>query len=165
MSVVAVRVSDNEISIASDSITVRGWTKSNGTNGHGKLIEVNDIILGAVGSAEESSLFQLYCSTRKPASASQASILEFVSEFAEWKRQKTNSFGIDNVYIMVFDRKAFTIEHFFVEEVLEYQAIGAGMDFALACLAMGTSVESAVRTACQLSAMCTEPIVQFEVAK
>lgn len=165
MSVVACRVTKDYIQIASDSIIVRGWTQAKGENGHGKLVQINDLIIGSVGSAQESSLFQLYCTTRKPAAATEAAILEFISDFAEWKRKKTSDFYLLNNYILVVDKKAFCIEKFFVEEIKTFQAIGAGMDFALASMKLGTSVETAVKTACELSAMCEEPIIQFEIKK
>ena len=58
MSVVACRVTKEGYEIAADSITVRGHTQTRGQNtSHSKLFEVNDLVVGAVGSAEESS----YC--------------------------------------------------------------------------------------------------------
>ena len=159
MSVVACKILPNGYEIASDSISVRFWTQSKGGNTKfSKLFEVNDVVVGSVGYAEESSLLQMYCATRKPSEATEPAILEFFSEFSSWKKKKAEKSGLDNAYLVGFNGKVFSINGWFIQEVLKYEAIGAGMDFALAALYLDNSAHDAVKVACELSIYCEEPI-------
>ena len=159
MSVVACKVTKNGYEVAADSITTRGYTQSKGQNvNHSKLFEVNEMVIGGVGLAQESSLLRLFAQQTRPKRADEDGILEFLSEFADWKDKKTKKGGIQNSYILGFDGKAFAISQWFVAEVLTYQAIGAGQDFALAALYLGKSVSEAVETAIELSIYCESPV-------
>ena len=63
MSVVACKININGYDIASDSITVRGYTQTTGGVADGpKLFEVNDVIVGSTGKAEEVMLLRLFFS-------------------------------------------------------------------------------------------------------
>ena len=160
MSVVACKILPNGYEIASDSISIRAWTQSKARENtkFSKLFEVNDIVIGSVGYAEESSLLQIFCSTRKPSDASESAILEFMSEFSSWKKGKAEKSGLDNAYLVGFGGKVFSINGWFIQEVLKYEAIGAGMNFALAALYLDNSAKDAVKVACELSIFCEEPI-------
>lgn len=165
MSVVVVRVQSDKIEIAADSISVRGWTQSKDSNKFSKLVKINDLFLGSAGLAEESSLLQIFCGTRKPESATEAAVINFFSEFAEWKDKKTGKFIIENSYLMVVDRHVFQIERFFVQEITDFMAIGAGRDFALAALYLGHNVRKAVEVACELSVYCEAPVKVYEISR
>jgi ATP-dependent protease HslVU (ClpYQ) peptidase subunit len=165
MSVVVVKVQPNKIEIASDSITVRGWTQSKDSNKFSKLIKINDLFLGSVGLAEESSLLQVFCATRKPEAATESAIVNFFSEFAEWKNKKIGKYIIENDYLLVVDHHAFQIERFFVQEIIDFMAIGAGRDFALAALHLGHDVRKAVAVACELSVYCEAPVKAYEITR
>ena len=166
MSVICCKVEKNKIEIASDSITVRGWTQSKGDNvNHSKLTKVNNMFIGATGYVEESAMFFNYCSTRKPKQPDYDSLLTFLVEFAEWKRKKINNHSIDNSYIIIFEKKAFKISEFLIQEIKTYEAIGAGMDYALSALYLGHGVEKAVETACELCIYCEKPVVKYMVEK
>ncbi len=167
MSVVAVRISMDKIEIASDSITVRGWTQDKGHNhGFAKLSKVQDMYIGFTGFAEEGCLFQVFCETHKPdQSLSENAIINFMSEFANWKNGKTGKFSIENDYIMVVNNRVFVIEGFLVREVATYEAIGAGRDYALAVLHLDHSAEKAVTVASELSVYCEKPVRVFVVEK
>jgi len=92
MSVVACRVKENGFEIAADSITVRGYTQTKGqTTDHVKLYETNGMVIGGVGYAEENSLLHLFAETYRPSKPDEYSILEFISEFSEWKKRKTEN--------------------------------------------------------------------------
>lgn len=162
MSIVAVKVSTDKIEIASDSITVRGWTQSKDSNKFSKLVKINDIIIGAVGLAEESSLLQIFCSTHKPEDTTESSIVGFFSEFSEWKNKKTSKSTLENDYLLVIGGHVFQIERFFVQEITDFTAIGAGRDFALAALYLEHDVRKAVEVACELSVFCEQPIKVYE---
>lgn len=165
MSVVCCKVTKNKIEIASDSIMTMGWTKGKSENEYSKLMPINGMVIGSVGLCEEGGLFKLFCSTRVPKSASSDDITLFMSEFADWKKNKTNNFNIENSYIMLYGKKAFKINGFFIEEILTFDAVGAGMDFALAALHLGHTPRRAVEIACELSVYCSEPIVYFEISR
>ncbi len=159
MSVVACKILPDGYEIASDSITVRWATQSKGENTKfSKLFEINGLVIGSVGSAEEASLLQMYCKTRQPASANEQDLLEFMSEFANWKKTKVSKSDITNHYIVGFEGKVFSVAGWFIQEVVTYEAIGAGMDYALAALYLGNSAHDAVKVACELSIFCEEPI-------
>lgn len=163
MSVVAVKVTDKKITIGADSIIVSGWTQEK--DKMAKLFETNDLVVGDVGDAQEGALFYLFCKTRKPKEASVDAILEFLSEFQDWMNKKIDNNEIKNQYIMIFDKKVFMIEGFYIKEVKDYTAIGAGMDFALAALYLGKSVKESIKAACHLSVYCEEPINVIEIEK
>lgn len=163
MSVVAVKVTKNKITIGADSILVSGWTQEK--DKLAKLNKVNDIIIGDCGDAQEGGLFLIYCKTRKPREASVEAMIEFMVEFQEWYKNKTDESKLSNQYIIVFDSKAFVIEGFWCKEVTDYTAIGAGMDFALAALYLGNAVRDSIKAACHLSVYCEEPINIMEIEK
>ena len=163
MSVVAVKVSKNKITIGADSILVSGWTQEK--DKLAKLNKANGMIIGDVGDAQEGSLFLLFCKTRKPREASVDAIVEFMSEFQDWLNNKTGESKLSNQYILIIEKKAFMIEGFFIKEVTDYTAIGAGMDFALSALYLGKSVKDSIKAACHLSVYCEEPINIIEVEK
>lgn len=163
MSVVAVKITKNKIIVGADSILVSGWTQEK--DKLAKLNKVNDMIIGDVGDAQEGGLFLLYCKTRKPKDASVDSLMEFISEFQTWMTSKTTETKLHNQYIIVLGGKAFIMEGFFIKEITEYTAIGAGMDFALSALYLGNSVKESIKAACHLSVFCEEPINIIEAKK
>tara|TARA_R110002153_G_scaffold80401_4_gene204464 strand:- start:1032 stop:1523 length:492 start_codon:yes stop_codon:yes gene_type:complete len=163
MSVVAVKVTKEKIVIGADSILVSGWTQEK--DKLAKLNKVNDMIIGDVGDAQEGALFLMYCKTRKPREASVEALVEFMSEFQDWMAKKVDITKLGNQYVIILDEKAFMMEGFFIKEVTDYTAIGAGMDYSLAALYLGNSVEDSIKAACHLSIYCEEPINIIEVKK
>ncbi len=163
MSVVAVKVKKNKIIIGADSILVSGWTQEK--DKLAKLNKVNGMVIGDVGDAQEGGLFLLYCKTRKPREASVDALIEFMSEFQDWLNNKIGESKLENQYVIVFGGKAFVMEGFFIKEVTDYTAIGAGMDFALSALYLGNSVQDSIKAACHLSVYCEEPVNIIEVEK
>ncbi len=159
MSVVACRITETGFDIASDSITTRGSTQSRGNNSsHSKLWEHNGLIVGGVGLAEETSLLRLFVQTHMPQSPNELAMLEFLSEFSDWKNKKVGKSGIRNSYLIGYGGKVFYVNDWFVNEVTTYEAIGAGMDYALAALYLGHTAEKAVETAIELSIYCEAPV-------
>ena len=170
MSIVCCKVTEGFIHIASDSISVRGYTQTKSINSHSKLDRIGRMIIGSCGFTEESTLFQSYCSTHSindnyKRKINQIEMLNYITEFAKWKKQRTDKFDIKNVYILIYGNQIFHIEGFLVEEILDYEAIGAGMDYALASLYLGKDVDKAVETACELSIYCSLPIVEYIINK
>ena len=164
MSVVAVKVNKNNIEIASDSIIVRGYSKRTDRNFH-KLVKINDIIVGAVGDAEEASLFINFCELHNIKEPNETSILNFMVEFMTWKTGISEHYGLDNEYIIVYGGKVFSVNNLLVEEVTNYEAIGAGEDFATAALYLGHSAKEAVKVACDLCCWVAEPIIDYVIKR
>lgn len=163
MSVVAVKVEEDKIIIGADSIIAHGWTQEK--DKLAKLEQVNGMVIGSVGSAQEGALFRVFCRTRKPREATDEAIIEFMSEFQDWLNKKINDSTINNDYILIYKKKAFGVYNFYVKEILDYIAIGAGMDFALASLYLGNSIKKSIKAACHLSVYCEEPINIIEINK
>ncbi len=163
MSVVAVRVKKNKIVIGADSIIVSGWTQEK--DKLAKLNEVNVMVIGDVGDAQEGALFLVFCKTRKPREASVDALVEFMSEFQDWLNNKIGDSKLENQYIIVLEGKAFMLEGFFIKEVTDYTAIGAGMDFSLSALYLGNNVKESIKAACHLSVYCEEPVNIIEIEK
>ena len=76
MSVVAVKVTDDKIIIGADSIIAYGWTQEK--DKLAKLEEVNGMVIGSVGMAQEGALFRVFCRTRKPREATDEAIVDFI---------------------------------------------------------------------------------------
>ncbi len=163
MSVVAVRVEKDKITIGADSILVSGYTQEK--DKLAKLFQNEWMTVGDVGDAQEGALFQIFSKTRKPRESSVEAITEYMFDFFQWNKEKTENNELSNSYIIIFERKAFLVEGFYVKEIKDYAAIGAGMDFALAALYLGSSVSDAIKTACHLSILCEEPINIITVNK
>jgi ATP-dependent protease HslVU (ClpYQ) peptidase subunit len=163
MSVVAVKVTEDEIVIGADSILVTGFTQQK--DKLAKLNQVNDMIIGDVGDAQEGSLFLLFVKTRKPREASEDGMLEFFSDFQDWMKQKTELSEIENSYIIIYQKKVFLVEGFYIKEIKDYTAIGAGMDYALTALHLGHSVKKSIEVACELSIYCEKPINIIKISK
>lgn len=160
MSVVAARITPTGYEIAADSIMVRYMTQSKGDRTtFSKLAEVNEMVIGGVGYAEESSLLFLFCSTRKPAAATASALLEFLGEFSEWKHKKVGKYLGGNEYLIGFEGKVFHVNGWQVDIVTDFEAIGAGMDYALAALHLGHTAEQAVEVAIELSIYCEAPAI------
>jgi len=163
MSVVAVKIEKNKITIGADSILVSGYTQEK--DKLAKLFQNEWMVVGDVGEAQEGALFQIFSKTRKPREATVEALTEYLFDFFQWKKEKTESVELTNHYIIVIEEKAFLVEGFYVKEIKDYMAIGAGMDFALAALYLGSSVEDAIKTSCHLSILCEEPVNIITIEK
>lgn len=161
MSVVCVKVYKDKIIFAADSICVRGYTKT--TKDFSKLEEINGMIIGGVGFAEETNLLFMYAQTHKPLFASEKGLSDFIFEFYKWKSELNIGFSSQNSYIIGYEDKAFYVENMLVKEITDYQAIGAGMEYALAVLWLGHTPKEAVKVACELCCYVAEPIVCKEI--
>ncbi len=163
MSVVAAKVYEDKVVMAADSILVKGWSKRN--SNFAKIAEINGMIIGGCGSAEEISLMWHYMQTHKPASPTEKDVLTFIIEFAQWKNNMGAGSQLENSYLLIYQGHLFEIEYMFVHEVFDYLAIGAGEDFANAALYLGHTPKEAVKVACELSCYVCEPILEYKMIK
>ncbi len=155
MSVVAVKVHDNNIEFAADSIGIRGGTKNTNIT---KLAEINQMIIGGVGELQELNLLFIFAQTHSPLESTEKAIMDFFFEFCKWKKDLSLGFDCGNNYLFGYKGKAFLIQNLLVKEVQDYEAIGAGMDYSLAALYLNHSAKEAVKVACALSCYVAEPI-------
>lgn len=160
MSVVAARVHDRKIVVASDSIIMRGISKRNNLT---KLESINGMIVGGTGTAEELTYMWQYMNTHQPASSSERDILDFVIEFSRWKNDMVGSPVVENEYVMAYQGRLFMISLMYVKEIRDFVAIGAGEDFANVALYLGHTPEEAVEVACSLSCYVSGPVVRYEM--
>lgn len=163
MSVVAAKVYNKEIVIAADSILIKGGSKRNAN--FSKIAEINDMIVGGTGTAQEISMMWHYMQTHKPASATEKDVLTFIIEFSQWKSSMAAGSNIENTYLLIYNGHLFEIECMFVHEITDYIAVGAGADFATAALYLGHSPKEAVEVACNLSCYVCEPIIEYKMLK
>lgn len=162
MSVVTVRVNKENIEFAADSIGIRGCTKR---NNEVKLAEINQMIIGGTGTLQEINLLFVFAQTHSPLDNTEKAIRDFFFEFGKWKNDLNLGFSFSNTYLFGYGGKAFYVENLLVQEIKDYEAIGAGMDYALAALYLHHSAKDAVKVACELSCYVAEPIKYLEMKK
>lgn len=158
MTVIAVRITTNEISLAADSQNTYGHNKFNskdlGSN-NSKLFSVNGITAGIAGSVAESCLFQIFCKTHKPAQATIDSLMDFMVEFASWGKDRSADFKPDNHYILIFQKKVFLImQAILVKNVDKFMAVGSGMFLALGAMEKGATPSEGVEIAKKYDLYC-----------
>lgn len=164
MSVIAAKVYKDKIVMAADSIIVYGWSKKTNDD-FVKIQNINEMIIGGCGTAQENSLMWQYMKTHKPASPTEKDVLEYIVEFARWKKDLTGDYTVCNEYLLAYDGHLFKIEGLCVSEIHSYDAIGAGMDFSNAALYLGHSPREAVKVACELCCMVAEPIIEHTMTR
>lgn len=160
MSVIATRVYGDRIEIASDSQITFGFTMQ--TDETVKLFTTDSgITVGGVGTMQELALLKIFMKTHRPAAPSEDALTDFIHEFRQWLTECAEIIPEldENEYHIVFDGKAFAIHRYNIREIVEFDAIGAGADFALAALYLGRSPDEAVRVACELNIFCSLPVV------
>lgn len=160
MSVVAVKVESDKITIAADSIIIKDDLKR--TNFQ-KLHDFGHMIVGGCGSAEELSLFFEFAKRSRKKLTDIHIVQQFMDDFALFKKSYTDDNKINNAYIIIYDKHVYEVDGMFVQEVEDYTAIGEGEPYALTALYLGHSVVSAVRAACDLCCFVSEPILTYEV--
>jgi len=158
MSIAVVKIHKDKIELGADSIIIRGDTLNNRDN-DAKLKKIEEgFCFASAGLAMEIEMFFLFCKTRKPSGNEEEDILNFFEEFREWLYKKTDMSKIGNSFLIVFEGKAFYFHKYYIKEVKDFEAIGAGRDFALAALYLEKTVKEAVKVACDLSVYCAEPV-------
>ena len=159
MSVVAVRKEKNKIMIGADSIRISGW----GTQEKDKLAKLfrigKDTVLGAVGHAAVNALYREYLENHLPKTNDEYGWTMLMRDFADYlSNLKSAPKFEDSLFIVVYHKKVFLLAGYFVREIRDYYAIGAGADYALSALYLGAGVKKAVETACELSIFCEPPV-------
>ena len=160
MSVVAVKVESDKITIATDSIIIKEDLKKTNFK---KLYRFKDIIVAGCGSAEELSLFFKFAEEFTPASCDINGIRHYMKSFSDVLEDYYNDQKINNDYIIIYKGHVYEVEGMFVQEITDYTAIGEGEAYALAALSLGHDVVDAVEVACKFSCFVSGPIVVQQV--
>ncbi|AOX01497.1 MAG: hypothetical protein F6K63_30885 [Moorea sp. SIO1G6] len=162
MSVVAARKYPDKLVFASDSIRLSGYLKqTHRVTGDewGKLFEINNMIIGGVGYTMELSFMQIFARNHSPAAPTVEAVLDFIVEFYSWAKDKDDTFGRRNEYLLAVERDIFCIsDGYLVDKINEFGAIGAGQDYALTAMYLDKTPEEAVAIANELCVYCSPPI-------
>ncbi|KKN71757.1 hypothetical protein LCGC14_0418230 [marine sediment metagenome] len=163
MSIVVVKIEKNKLVIATDSFIGFGW----GTqlkDKEAKLFRQNGMIVGCVGYASDITWFRAYTKTRKLKGMQEEDVIEFMTDYIEWARKKFSDYKNQSSFIICQDGKAvFVTSDFYVKEIKDYRAMGAGQDFSLTAFHFGKSAKEAVEIACELSIYCEKPVNVMEM--
>ncbi|MGB5917386.1 MAG: hypothetical protein WBG63_21155 [Phormidesmis sp.] len=165
MTVIAARRTSDAIIFAADTLISDGFSKVTSSEiVYSKLIEQNGMVIGSTGDCFEGTMMELFSRNHKPSTTTRLGIMEFLVEFKEWVRKKEGGYSPGNGFLIAYDSKLFrVVQGLDVYEVSEFDAIGAGQDFAKAALHLGHTPREAVEVACKLSLYCSEPILEISV--
>lgn len=164
MSVVAVRVSENNITMSADSIIIHGEADKTPI-GKGKIFNINEMLIGFSGYASEGLYMNLFAENHTPLAATERDIMQFCIDFSEYKYKLTGNRIIENSYFIAYKNKCFLISGNYIAEIKDYYAIGYGHEYAKAALYLGHSPHDAVKTACALCCYVDEPIITLTLDK
>ena len=165
MSVIAVRKTQSEITIAADSLMVSGHLKHQ-TSGikFSKIIASNGVTIGTAGDASELVLMEIFCTDNHPKSEDREGVLQFIVDFQNWAKEKQDDFAAENSYIFVFSSGAFLVPvPLEVYEINEFEAIGSGGEHAKVAMRLGLNPVEACKIACEFCIYCAEPIISYSV--
>ena len=164
MSVGCVKIYEDKIVLGADSIIVYGERQEKHKDAKIKKIDEN-FGFASSGTAKELEFFGIFCKTHKPSHNTIEGIIDYFFEFSTWKKKKVDDDRIENSYILVYDRKVYFFIDYYVTSVVDYKALGAGVDYATTALHLGHSVEESIKIACELSIYCELPsnIIEFTI--
>lgn len=165
MTVVACKVTETNIQIASDSQTTWGDNKmpthypdQRNIKTEGKLFTINtDTVIGCAGRCSHITLLQMYCRGHLPVEMTNDRIFDWFADFKKWAnveaQVKYEDLSIHG--IIVKDKKAFTFyDDLEVREITDFSAVGSGMFLAIGVLDLGADVEAAVNVAIKYDLYC-----------
>lgn len=166
MSIVAARKYENHISFAADSISVAGSTRiTQRIETSAKLFQSNGLTIGGAGSARELSMISLYVRNHSPINDDLESMIDFIWRFEKWVQERDEDFGAENHYLIAFQRGLYrTYGGLEIFQVNEFDAVGAGQDYAVTALHLEKTPHEAVDIACQLSVWCHPPVIEVHHA-
>jgi ATP-dependent protease HslVU (ClpYQ) peptidase subunit len=163
MTVIVGKKTPTGIELVADSMVAAGHLiKSDKTMPVNKLFQVNGLGIGVTGRSRDSALLNIFSRNHKPATATTEGVVDFLFEFAAWVQSKSDQWECEFSALIAFEGKLFQAYDLLdVCEVPEFEAIGAGEDFAITALHLGKTAREAVQIACELSPWCRDPIKQI----
>ncbi len=171
MSVIAVKVTKDEIVMGADSAFSQGLTTIPVPNA--KMFIHGPYTVGVVGTGSFLSVIKLFLEDDEHSSIkSENDMMRFLIRLRDYTKSISYSNGGDTSehdeddeydengfsFLLSTGSKVFFCENFMSLEINDYYAIGCGSDFAVAALELGHTVEEAVRVACHFSTYCSEPV-------
>lgn len=163
MTTIAATISDKKIVLAADSITVVGTTQVQKTLKRSKLFKGSDCIVAGTGYASETSLLELYCKDHNIGSGGPLRVLEFLTEFANWKDSKSGEKSVSNSYLIGHKSGLFQTNGLSVFEVDTFVSDGHGMDYALTALHLGYSARESIEISCEIDVFSQLPVRTLEL--
>ncbi len=174
MTVIAVKkIGDNKFEIAGDTQTTNGHNKfpvfsksDSELQSTGKLVKVNEMILGCAGKTAQISLAYRFCKTTAPKTMNKDDVLDWLITLKEYISKKVqikpNEINISG--ILIKDNKCFAFYSFLeVIEINSFHSIGSGKYIALGALEVGSNVEDAVKAAIKYDLYCSGQVTKLEV--
>lgn len=165
MSVLAVRVLENSIEIASDSLVTQ-YNSLQSEFENCKLFKISDnFVIGGVGYLRDLSLIKMYAMDHKPSNNDFKNIFLYISEYVEYIRKHYPEYDpIESSYYIIYNGKCYRADGGYdLVEITDVDAMGSGMEPAYAVLLMGHDVFDAVEIACKVNPYCGGEIVKYEV--
>jgi len=156
MSIIAVKINDKEILIASDSqSTLDNNSKILSSN---KIYQItDDFIIGVVGRAKFGNLIKMFYNSNSREINSCEDVLNFFFEFRKWAVSEMDCGQEihDNFEaIIITNKKVYTFNDFTVSEITNYDAIGSGQHIARALLDIGIVIDKVVAQVCKFDLYC-----------
>jgi len=174
MTVVAVKVKQKTIEIASDSQVTYGWRMKHKianysdkqANTTGKIFETNGMVIGGAGVLAQLGLLRMFSKTHKPKEMDIDSIVDWVQEYKEFmdKKAKIHHNDADLEGIIISENIVFAFNtEFDVYQVTDFGAIGSGRYLALGAMECGAEVDKAVIVASKYDLFCGESVEKIVV--
>jgi len=163
MTVIAVKIDKKEITIGADSLLLRGDVCDSRCV---KIFQTNGIILGTAGYYSDLILFYIFCKTHVPKTPTDDGLIDFMSEYYDWMKKKTDQKEFDDsIKIFIYKKKVFYINGFEVMVIKKYGAIGSGKKYALTALHLGNSVKESLKVASYFNPYCGAPFTIIKIKR
>ncbi|WP_107357265.1 hypothetical protein [Rhodopseudomonas palustris] len=163
MSVVAVKKTGRGVfEIAADSIRISGW-QTQEKDKNAKLYDLGDVVFGTAGTCSVAGIFREFVENHKPKTNNEYGWTNLFAEFAKYMKEISSDLKQENAFLIVYRKRCWLVSGFYVREIKDFYAVGAGADFALAALHLGHGARRAVEIACDLSVYCERPVNHMKV--
>jgi ATP-dependent protease HslVU (ClpYQ) peptidase subunit len=183
MSIIAIKITKNEILFGHDDQTTKGWDKmSTSGNGLSKIYQIGDSYLGAAGLIAVSEHFRRFIKNLKPNDQKLKTpfteedfadlILDFQKHLKETTGERNPLTLSKNSFIFVHDQKAFLFElPFLILEITDFYAIGSGSTSANAAheafkqIGREDDLEGVLKATCKIDLFCLDPVTIHRIPK
>lgn len=164
ISVIAVKKYEDHVEIASDTQTTSNGTRRHPTRGL-KLFQKDGIVVGIVGNAEVSTFLHLYFKEFSVPNLTLDDMQQFILNFYKFIQETS----VDGYEFLEFGLAfashdvAFIVDGYYVQEVVDFAAIGGGLSECFPLLHVGLSPVDAVVETCQLNIYCGFPVEEYHI--
>jgi hypothetical protein len=175
MSVIAVKVYQNQIVIGSDSYARYENVQAPVQKGDSfdKILFSHNkkVVVGGTGTLEELRMLVYYIEDHAlPGDIDQKKLFDWFIEYYKYRNRicesTTGAKDCDSNFLLICQDHCFYIERLFIVEIDTCFAIGGAREPALAVLHADTlGVPEALEAACYLNGFCCKPIVVYTISK